>query len=93
MGPDKQIIITDIPKLNESDGLSASQKRSGSMALSCITVRLTNPPSRTGRSPAPRGEFLGREKTNLENRALGQSAVRINPGRSVTLDFPKSNPA
>ncbi len=36
IGPDKPIIITDIPKLNERDGPSRIQERSGSMAVPCI---------------------------------------------------------
>ena len=33
IGPDKPIIVTDIPKLNDKDGPSRIQERSGSMAL------------------------------------------------------------
>lgn len=41
IGPDKPIIVTDIPKLNEADGPSRIQERSGSMALPCIGFRTT----------------------------------------------------
>lgn len=82
IGPDKLILITDIPKLNERDGSSAIQERSRSMALPCITLRLTISTSRAGRSPDPRGESLGREKTNAGKRALGQDP-RSNQSRQV----------
>ena len=36
IGPDKPIIVTDIPKLNERDGPSRIQERSGSMAVPCV---------------------------------------------------------
>jgi hypothetical protein len=36
IGPDKPVIVTDIPKLNEGDGPSRIQERSGSMAYPCI---------------------------------------------------------
>ncbi len=39
IGPDKPIIVTDIPKLNERDGPSRIQERSGSMALPGIGFR------------------------------------------------------
>lgn len=39
IGPNKPIIVTDIPKLNESDGPSRIQERSGSMALPSIGFR------------------------------------------------------
>jgi hypothetical protein len=39
IGPDKPIIVTDIPKLSESDGPSRIQERSGSMALPSIGFR------------------------------------------------------
>lgn len=39
IGPGKPIVVTDIPKLNESDGPSRIQERSGSMALPSIGFR------------------------------------------------------
>ncbi len=39
IGPDKPIIVTDIPKLNEGDSPSRIQERSGSMALPSIGIR------------------------------------------------------
>lgn len=39
IGPDKPIIVTDIPKLNEKDGPSRIQERSGSMALPSVGFR------------------------------------------------------
>ena len=39
IGPDKPIIVTDIPKLNERDGPSRIQERSGSMAEPAIGFR------------------------------------------------------
>ncbi|MDP4241102.1 MAG: hypothetical protein Q8904_16695, partial [Bacteroidota bacterium] len=36
IGPDKPIIITDVPKLNESGGFSRIQERSGSMSVPSI---------------------------------------------------------
>lgn len=39
IGPDKPIIVTDIPKLNERDGPSRIQERSGSMAIPSFGVR------------------------------------------------------
>lgn len=36
IGPDKPVIVTDIPKLNECDGPSAIHERSGSMAVPSI---------------------------------------------------------
>lgn len=42
IGPDKPVIVTDIPKLNESDGPSRIQERSGSMALPSIGFRTTS---------------------------------------------------
>jgi hypothetical protein len=39
IGSDKPIIITDVPKLNEADGPSRIQERSGSLALPAIGFR------------------------------------------------------
>jgi hypothetical protein len=39
IGPDKPVIVTDIPKLNERPGPSRIQERSGSMALPSIGFR------------------------------------------------------
>lgn len=39
IGPDKPIIVTDIPKLKERDGPSRIQERSGSMAMPSIGFR------------------------------------------------------
>jgi hypothetical protein len=36
IGPDKPIIITDVPRLNIADGMSRIQERSGSMSVPCI---------------------------------------------------------
>ncbi|MEY4245014.1 MAG: hypothetical protein RLZZ245_2599, partial [Verrucomicrobiota bacterium] len=36
IGSDKPMIVTDIPKLNERDGPSRIQERSGSMAVPCV---------------------------------------------------------
>lgn len=39
IGPDKPMIVTDIPKLNDGDGPSRIQERSGSMALPSVGFR------------------------------------------------------
>ncbi len=36
IGPDKPVIITDVPRLNLGDGVSRIQERSGSMSVPCI---------------------------------------------------------
>jgi hypothetical protein len=42
IGPDKPVIVTDIPKLNDRDGPSRIQERSGSMAFPSIGFRSAN---------------------------------------------------
>ena len=39
IGPDKPMIVTDILKLNERDGPSGIQERSGSMAVPCVGLQ------------------------------------------------------
>ena len=36
IGPDKPVIITDVPRLNIGDGVSRIQERSGSMSVPCV---------------------------------------------------------
>lgn len=68
IGPDKPIIVTDIPKLNEGDGPSRIQERSGSMALPSIGFRST---------ATERGIWLLTDQRN----ALGDHGIGIEENR------------
>jgi hypothetical protein len=77
IGPDKPIIVTDIPKLNERDGPSRIQERSGSMALPSIGFRC---------AAAGRGIWLLTDQGNPlgdygigieENRDRGKATLSI----------------
>lgn len=69
IGPDKPIIVTDIPKLNEGDGPSRIQERSGSMALPSIGFRS---------APTSSGFWLITDQAN----SLGDYAIGIEENRS-----------
>jgi hypothetical protein len=68
IGPDEPIIVTDIPKLNEGNGPSRIQERSGSMALPSIGFRSSS----TGR-----GIWLVTDQGN----ALGDYGIGIEENR------------
>jgi len=68
IGPDKPIIVTDIPKLNEQDGPSRIQERSGSMSLPSIGFRST---------VSERGVWLVTDQGN----SLGDYGISIEENR------------
>jgi hypothetical protein len=101
IGPDKPIIVTDIPKLNEASGPSRIQERSGSMALPSLGYQSP----RTGRGlwlvtdqGNTLGDYgLGIEENNDRSRAtLSITAplvrelhsYRICDMRAPSLDVP-----
>ncbi len=77
IGPDKPIIVTDIPKLNEGDGPSRIQERSGSMALPSIGFRS----AATGRGiwlVTDQGNLLGDYGMGIEeNRDRNEATLSI----------------
>lgn len=102
IGPDKPIIVTDIPKLAEGDGPSRIQERSGSMALPSIGFRS----AATGRGTwllTDQGNSLGDYGIGIEeNRVRSKatlsitsplvrelSSYRICDMRAPSIDVPK----
>jgi hypothetical protein len=74
IGPDKPVIITDVPRLNIGDGVSRIQERSGSMSVPCIGFR--DPKRKRGfliftKQGNQLGDYgLGIEETRDRKRAI-----------------------